>query len=414
MQKIWSEREIRFLAENLSSNTKEIYLKFCDKYGSAIRTYNSIQKKVKKLRDAYSNEPDESLEAAAVTEELDQTLTDTLDELFTGEVDKIEEIEDSVMVNHVGEILTARQVAREHIELVIPDTKAQRKRDLRDEAKWWLEGIIEESRELVFPPFKTPTGTSKSLCVLISDSHIGKLNDHFNLEIAKHRINSLPEKIFEQEGHQSVDEIVLMFIGDLLEGEDIFKTQAHHIECPAITQIQVASTAFWQMILKFKQLFKCTVRIECVPGNHGRMSKTANEKTNWDNVLYHILRVVALGHEDKDIIINCNFDAFRLFQVKDKTGMLYHQGVKHTGTAAMREKVAGWSQRKHFDFMCHGHWHEWHVGNWLGRFVVANGCLCGPDDLAERMAKEDTARQGYFFITPGKPLGGFGVIEWLG
>ena len=125
-----------------------------------------------------------------------------------------------------------------------------------------------------------------------------------------------------------------------------------------------------------------------------------------------ILSMIAKKHNDDKIIMNCNFETFKTFKVKDKTGMANHHGVKHTGTSNMREKVAGWIAGKQFDFMVHGHWHEWHVGNWLGRFIMGNGCMCGPDDLAEQMGKEDTARQGYFFVTPNEPIWGFGFIEW--
>jgi len=370
---IWDKSEVKSLADNLHLSTKEIYLKFCDEYGSGTRTYDSIQKKVKKLRDAYGDEPDDT--------DL-QEVSEQIDKLLGGD------------------------------QLLIPDTNAQRKRELKDEAKWWLEGIIEASSDLVFKPTQVSHGTGTSLCVLISDVHIGKHNEHFNLAIAKQRLENIPDQIIFQEGDAGIDEVVLMLIGDLIEGEDIFKTQAHHIECPAIVQVQTASEVLWNMILKFHQLFNCPVRVVTAPGNHGRMSRTANERTNWDNVIYHILRVLAQNHDNNEITVDCNFDRFYVFQVKDKTGMIYHEGVKHTGTPAMREKVAGWSSRKQFDFMCHGHWHEWHVGNWLSRIVVCNGCICGPDDLAERIAKEDTARQGYFFITPGLPLHGFGVIEW--
>jgi len=371
----WEKEEVKSLADNIGLNTKEIYLKYCDTYGSDARSYDSIQKKVKKIREAYADEPEE-IEVQSVGDQIEKLLSSVPPELFMAEID------------------------------------SERKKELKQEAKWWLEGLVESTCDLVFPPDQVPQRTASTLCVLISDAHIGKHNNHYNLNKARERIASIPTKILAQEDTNKVDEVLIMFAGDIIEGEDIFRTQAHHIECPAIDQMRVASESLWSMLLHFRHLFNCPVRVETVPGNHGRMSRTANEKTNWDNVIYHILRSAAVSHPDKQLIVNANFDMFRTFQVKDRMGMIYHQGVKHTGTPAMREKVAGWSTRKQFDFMCHGHWHEWHVGNWLSKVVIANGCICGPDDLAERMAKEDTARQAYFYVTPGLPLHGFGVIEW--
>ena len=231
------------------------------------------------------------------------------------------------------------------------------------------------------------------------------------MEEARSRMRSIPLRIKEQP-LPDIDEVVVILAGDMIEGEDIYPTQNSNLAHSAIEQVQVCSESIWQALLTFRQLFKCPVRVETVPGNHGRVSRTANEKTNWDNVIYHLLRVMSVMNKDPDLVVNCNFEEFRTFKVKDRIGLAYHHGVKHVGTPSMREKVAGWMHTKKFDFLVHGHWHEWHVGNWLGKFVIGNGCMCGPDDLAERMGQEDDARQAYFLITPGKEVWGFSFLQW--
>lgn len=373
---MWTKHEIEFLRESLDLSTKELYLKFCDEYGGSARSYDSVQKKIKALREAFAEDEDTSTPAAP---------------------------------SEIESMLGISQGAQ---ELVVPDITAEKRRQLKDEARWWLEGIMEESEGITFHPDAIVEGNGKSLCVLVSDSHIGKHNENFDIETAEARFRTFPEMIQQMETGLEVDEVVLMLMGDIVEGADIFPTQAHHTECPTITQVQIATEAIWRMMLQFRSIYNCPVRVETVPGNHGRMSRTAHEKTNWDNVVYHIVSVMAEKYGDENIIVNRNFDWFKTFKVKDKVGMLYHYGVKHTGTPAMREKVAGWASRKNFDFMCHGHWHEWHVGNWLSKVVISNGCLCGPDDLAEKMAKEDVARQGYFLVTPGQPIHGISFVEW--
>lgn len=369
----WNSHEINFLRESLDLSTKELYLKFCDEFGSHYRSYDSVQKKIKKLRDAMSDEPVE-------------------DDVDTGQA--------------IQELLEGPD------QLVVPDVTAEMRREMKQAAKFWLEGIIEESQGYTYTPDAIVEEQGSTLCVLISDSHVGKHNEQYNLAAAVHRFTTLPEKVKTTVGNTSVNEVCIMLMGDIVEGEDIFRTQAHHIECSALEQVQIATEAIWEMVLRFHEVFGCAVRVETVPGNHGRMSRTANEKTNWDNVIYYILRMLATAHDNPQIWVNANFSFFKTFEVKDKTGMIYHYGVKHTGTPAMREKVAGWSVNKNFDFMCHGHWHEWHVGNWLSKVVISNGCLCGPDDLAEKMAREDVARQGYFLVTPGQPIHGIGFVEW--
>jgi predicted phosphodiesterase len=376
----WTSEEIEFLQKGLNLSTKQLYLEFCDEYGSD-RSYDSVQKKVKKLRDAHSNEPDD---------EGDQTVEQQVENLLQ------DPIKDS--------------------DLHVPFVTNTLKREAREQAQLWLQGVVELSDEMkdrlhYNGSRQIVNSDQTSLCVLLSDTHYGKHTKWFNLETARERMASIPQRI-QQAALPEIDEVVVILAGDMVEGEDIYPTQNSHVECPAIDQVKACSESIWQSLLIYRELFKCPVRVETVPGNHGRVSKSANEKTNWDNVVYHLLRLMASMHGDDDLIVNCNFEPFRTFRVKDKTGMAFHHGVKHTGTPAMREKVAGWTSRKNFDFMVHGHWHEWHVGNWLGKFVIANGCMCGPDDLAERMGKEDDARQAYFLVTPGQPVHGFSFVDW--
>lgn len=376
---LWTQAEMDFLSNKLQKPTKDIWEDFCDQYGS-YRSYDSVQKKIKKLRDAFSD-LDESVDEETITEGVSDFLgiAPPWDGLFT------------------------------------PHVTTEEKTKSKAEAKAWLKELVDAASQLDLSGPSNATavdGNDSTLVICLSDTHFGKQTKVFSLGKAYDRLLAMPDLIVAKGGLPPVDEIVVLLAGDMVEGEDIYATQNNHIECSAIEQVQACSRAIWHMLLKLRKVFNVRVRVETVPGNHGRVSKTANEQTNWDNVVYHILGVMANMRDDKDLVVNCNFNTFKTFSVKDKKGLIYHHGVKHTGTPSMREKVAGWAHGKNFDFLVHGHWHEWHVGNWLGKFVIANGCLCGPDDLAERMGKEDTARQAYFFVSPDKPVWGFSFVEW--
>lgn len=376
----WTTTEIAYLVENLDKPTKEIFLSFCDEYGDE-RSYDSVQKKVKSLRE-------ESIDIAT-----SRSTSDNVEK-------------------SVDELLHTKQ----NDDLKMVDVSSTLRRERKELAKAWLQGVIDVTDEikdrLAYYGSRSVVQSNKStLCVLLSDTHFGKHTKWFDLETARKRMEGIPFQIKNQPLPE-IDEIVVILAGDMIEGEDIYPTQNTHIECSALEQVQACTESIWKTLVTFRQLFKCPVRVETCPGNHGRVSRTANEKTNWDNVVYHLLRVMATMHKDDNLIVNCNFESFRNFKVKDKVGLAYHHGVQHTGTASMRVKVAGWMQSKKFDFLVHGHWHEWHVGNWLGKFVIGNGCMCGPDDLAERMAVEDDARQAFFLVTPGRPVHSFSFIEW--
>jgi calcineurin-like phosphoesterase family protein len=261
--------------------------------------------------------------------------------------------------------------------------------------------------------YSSTEGTGSSLVLLLSDTHCGKLTKYFNSDLFTERILSIPEKLAEDQSvPEDLDEIVVVLAGDMIEGEDIYHTQAHHIEHAVIDQVQIAIRTFWQLLVALKERFNVSIRVESCPGNHGRISRTANGKSNWDNVIYQTLGVTAEAVMDPDITVNVNMDNFHTFPVKDKTAMIYHHGTKHSGTPSMKAKLAGWLHNKEFDFMMHGHWHEWEVGTQFGRPIMKNGSLCGEDDLSEQMAVFDPPRQGFLVVRNGSPIQQFGFLQW--
>jgi len=372
----WSPTEIEFLVKRLGQSTIDIFTSFTEEFGET-RSYGSVQKKVKKVRDAYDD--------------------------FDAETNEEEEIPlPSFTTDDEGDFFIPMSSA----ELI------KRKKINREDARDWILSLAGIEGE--WPQHRSvhPNPEKSSVVLVFSDTHFGKQTEWYNMDIGRKRFLSVPDKL-EEHTLPDFDEIVVALLGDMVEGEDIYPTQNHHLEVPAFTQMKEATDAIWHMILKLKGRFPHTkIRIICTKGNHGRVSKTANENSNWDNVLYYALSLIVAAAANPDITMELNYDDFYVFQVKDKRGLVNHKGVKHVGTPAMQVKIAGWAKSKDFDFLLHGHWHEWHVGNWIGKFVMGNGCMCGPDDLAERIAKEDTARQGFFFVTPGKQPWGWSFFEW--
>lgn len=375
MARQWSGPQIEFLSRHLGNSTKDIVDIYNGEFTNAVRTYDSIQKKVKSLRNAIQE----------VTEEEETE----------------ESFEEQVAIHEPSPV---------HVT-------AADKREARQDAETWLREIVDFGRREIghvsnVVASRAVRSDNSSLIVVLSDLHFGKFTEHFNLNEAENRLRSIPNQLIST-SLPTIDEVVVILLGDIVEGEDIYATQNGKLECPAFEQVQRATKACWETILSFRELFGCRVRIETAPGNHGRMSKTAHEKTNWDNVIYYILKLLAHMHGDEEIVVTPNFNRFHTFEVKGKRIGIHHQGVKHAGTPAMREKVAGWASRRSLDALVHGHWHEWHIGNWQDKIVVSNGSLCGPDDLGEQMSKEDNARQGWFIAEPGKPLWNFSFLEWL-
>jgi len=372
----WTNEEIDFLVSRKELSPKEAWLDFSSTFPHVERSYDSVQKKLRQLKLALEPENLENNE-----------------EEYIASHDE----EENPFVNTPAPI--------------VPPIPYQDKLENRKQVTQWLAELA------TIRPSSSTVRTARhevnnsSLVVVLSDLHFGKKTDSYNLDEAEKRTLSIPDQIFSRLD-TDINEIVIVMAGDMIEGEDIYSNQNTHVECSALEQTQRCTSVIWKMIIQFASIWDgIPIRIVAVPGNHGRVSHTANELSNWDNVVYYCLSLL-IDKSDLPIFMETEYDAFKLFTVKDKVGMVYHHGVKHSSTPAMREKIAGWIAKKRFDFMVHGHWHEWHIGNWLGKLVISNGCLCGPDDLAERMGKEEDARQAYFLVTPHQPVHSFSYVEW--
>lgn len=378
----WTTPELEFLQNHLNLPGFDLYTHYVRTFGNA-RTMDAVGRQVRRLRASQQIQ-----EASA-----------TLQEAIQEEIEADDTELDMAPVPDIARALGRAPVQQDH-----------RQRD-RAEFNVFVDELIEASKNIK-TVLAVPPENGSSLCILLSDTHIGKLTSSFNRSVFEDRLLSIVEKTQTEVAiPEDMEEIVLMLAGDMLEGEDIYQTQSHHLEMPAIDQVQIAVDTFWTLACRLQNVFRVPVRIVTCPGNHGRVSKTASEKSNWDNVIYQTLAYIA--HNAKNgIQVDANFDSFHTFRVQDKTGMLFHHGTKHLGTAAMQTKVAGWLYTKNFDFMCHGHWHEFAVNTQFGKIVMKNGSLPGDDDLSERMGAHNPPRQGWLLIRKGQPINQFGFFEW--
>ena len=360
----WNSEEIDFLLRHLSLTTRAIHSRFKLEFGDE-RTYDSIQKQARKLRDI------------GVKEDSDLSLVETAEDLLDPSVMKAQTI-------------------------------------------LWLHTMANLTRgqKIVHKP--GVQSNKESLVIQISDVHWGKKvlsGDNkdtcsFDMAIASERVLSITERLQEEISRRNIDEIVLTLAGDINEGENIYAGQNIVLEAPVIIQSKEAILTIYQLALNLIETFGVPVRIETVPGNHGRSGKEGDKQSNWDNVIYQSLAFMSSVSDNNLLVVNPFFHQFNIVDIKGLRCGLNHRGTKHLGTPAMQIRFAGWVISKDIDLLIHGHWHTWEIASFLGRPVLGNGSICGEDDLSESMAKGEPPRQGYFFIQEGKPVNSFSFIQW--
>ncbi len=268
--------------------------------------------------------------------------------------------------------------------------------------------------------------------VFLSDIHYGKTTPTFNSAVCEQRLMVLAEKVSRitqlRRNQANIKELHVLMGGDMLEGETIFSTQAHSIDNNLLEQAcRSGPSAYLRMLQKFLAEFE-KVKIVCVPGNHGRNGNkhTHNHPlTNWDRVLYEILRSALLGRgvfPRQDLSDRLEFVHEDQFYAIDRIGdwgiLLVHGDQIRGGHAGfpfygVGKKAWGWNDAlqdydgipESWDYLCFGHFHtlgfsELNLKQWF-----ANGSIESHNTFAqEQLAQSGVAAQWLFYFDPKRGL----------
>lgn len=277
----------------------------------------------------------------------------------------------------------------------------------------FLGYAIEAMRDFRPPAvsFSQAATGKESLCLLLGDWHIGAFIDltvnQFNQEVAKQRVKRLIHntvKLSKEFIRQDIQELVVLIVGDMVDGAEVFDTQPYQQELMVLDQIRLASGLLWQMFQTFVQHYQ-RVRVHAVRGNHGRMSRTAPPEANWDLMLYLMLAaMVEIAQQGQlqgfdRLEMNFSTEEFDNVLVNGKRIQIRHEAPKQTETPAGSSVFSGYHDISPYHIICYGHYHhpgvEWHQD----RPVIKNGSLMGPNELSNRIAKLSSPKQ-YMFSVP--------------
>lgn len=285
-------------------------------------------------------------------------------------------------------------------------TEAAVKKSMPGTSEEGLSGRGEESK-----PGRAVVSDSESLVVMISDTHIGKHvvdengNSIYNIEIALQRLYQIGEGIKRVISHAkcgtNINEIVVTLIGDILDGSDIYKTQAHHQDAHLAIQLKAATQSLWGLIVELSNIEGIEkVRVATVRGNHGRASDSSHEDSNYDNLLYDNLQFCSVLHGDSKISVETQYAAFHVVPVKGHRILLRHEAPLTCDTSAARAKLGGWCEMHGpLSAILSGHYHHVQVSTYAGKYIMRNGSVVGPDNLSERMGVSSEIEQICFGVS---------------
>jgi hypothetical protein len=270
-----------------------------------------------------------------------------------------------------------------------------------------VEQAYEDPPDLYIPKSKKDTRKRKNeeIAVLhLSDLHIGKLTSSYDTAMAEERLMLLAKKVNHitevRRSSSKIDELRIYLGGDMIEGEDIFATQAHLIDQSLFDQaVKNGPAIIAKCILALSEAFP-RIHICTVPGNHGRngpKGSRSHPRTNWDNVCYEVLKIYLLGSngnrkETKNrITMEISEEFYIVDRVYEWGNLMVHGHEIRGGFAGLpwygvAKKAWGWidSIPVPWDYLWFGHFHTYASATLNHRIFLANGTIESDNEFAQQ------------------------------
>jgi len=203
----------------------------------------------------------------------------------------------------------------------------------------------------------------------------------------------------------NLDDIVILLGGDLLEGEDIYESQAHEIRKSLDDQIKAARRAYFEEIKWLKELFGVPIKIVCVSGNHGDLGTTSG--ANADDIIYSMLEdMINLSDIGGVKFVKSDRSDYTTFNYRNWKGYLTHGENRrgHIGTSSPQSDWLAIKDEFGFDAAWRGHYHTQKRETVNGAPVYMTNSRKPGDDYTDTLTAFDNPGNAIYFGTDLKPV----------
>ena len=271
--------------------------------------------------------------------------------------------------------------------------------------------LLNELRDNIPEYVRTPfyKESKKSAVLLLSDLHFGEIikdeNSEvvFNTKIAIERLNTVFDETLNLLEKYDISTLRILMIGDMVDGDSIYKNHLFRIEKSAIEQVKDFVRAVSNNIKTIASI-GFDIRVDAVRGNHGITNYKNLEEDNWDNVAYDMLDLIFSDHK------NVLFNHFQSDQVKvpvlDRNFVLYHgdnMGDQIKTAAGLRtfRGIVGRHRLQDSDIVVIGHLHQFGIESDQGKYLIRNGALPSASEYAMKLNLFSTPEQTLLIIEEG-------------
>jgi predicted phosphodiesterase len=240
--------------------------------------------------------------------------------------------------------------------------------------------------------------SDRVMLVAPSDWHIGYLNDSYNHNEAKERIDLYIVKIVEYASIFGINKFHLIHLGDLVENLYMHKnTQSFNSEFTLAEQIVKATELLYEMIIKLSQVGQVVFH-GVIRGNHGRMS--AKGETVHNDCIEYVVHaglksLINLTNNPNIIVDDSRYNIERsMIPIKGKTVKAIHGDSDYQNDRDKIQKHIS-LENELIDVLLMGHFHNYQVKSENhGRLVCGSGCLQGSTEHGKSLKFANPASQG--------------------
>jgi hypothetical protein len=259
-----------------------------------------------------------------------------------------------------------------------------------------------------FPPLpkQRVKGDEETALLLLSDIHVHELislaetmgTNEYDPDIMITRVHKIAPSVIRlielERKSKPVHNLVILLLGDIVTGENIYKGQPFYVNASALHQARFGATVLAELINSLSPHFK-SICVETTPGNHGRVSPIgmSHYQSNWDDVLYDQMEQQLKNN--KRITFIRHQEVVCYTEIMGKKIAFSHGhclGNSSNMDTLMSRAATDWPRllQKDVDICVFGHWHT-PVFKKVGMIdVFMNGSVCGPNLFSVSKIRQNT------------------------
>jgi hypothetical protein len=268
----------------------------------------------------------------------------------------------------------------------------------RDDILDAVKGAIKQLNKVTVKPISLPKPGKHSkgmtLELLISDVHVGKKTQTFDLEVLKRRLKQISDTVVKEAQraaeHYKIDKIVIALMGDMIESATMHGNEsAKACEFGNARQVQECIAQFYHLLLVPIYGLGIEVDVVGVTGNHDRTEthrtyhNPGEENLTW--IIYKSLEEMTKIGQFKKVNFFIPINSYFLHSIYGENVLYEHyDNAKGDNLRKALEGLMGKrvnQLKTPIKFMRGGHFHE-PAEFGLGKIVV-NGSVPGNDSFSD-------------------------------